>query len=74
MQKIGCGISSPAHKRAAGIKKDILEAIAKGELNPGEECCGTVIATYTLSEGELARKEMEVHGKKIPQLQLHKAL
>ena len=74
MQKFGCGISFPAHKRAAGIKKDILEAIAKGELNPGEECCRRVIATYTLSEGELARKEVEVHGRKIPLQQLRKAL
>ena len=55
-------------------KKKILEAIAKGELNPGEECCGTVKATYTLSEGELARKEVEVHGRKIPLLQLRKFL
>ena len=74
LEKFGCGVSFPAHKRAAGIKEDIAEAIANGEVNLGEECCGTPIANYTLENGKLARKEVEVQGRKISMLDLRRSL
>ena len=70
LEKFGCGVSFPAHKRAAGIKG----ALPNGELNPGEECCGTLIANYTLENSELARKEVDVQGRKISMLDLRGSL
>ena len=72
MQKFGCGISSPAHKRAAGIKKRYLRSHRQGGTQPWRRTLRDRDSNHTHF-----RKESLPERKwrqKIPLLQLHKAL
>ena len=65
----GCNIKFPMHKTSGGIKEDLAKAIEDGLFHPGEEVCSKVLCSFTLSNGEVERKEVEVHGRRVPILE-----
>ena len=72
--KFGCGVSFPVQKNISEIKEDIRQAVNEGRYLQGEECKGTVLVSYTNKNGEVERVEVEVHGSKIPLIELRKHL
>ena len=73
-KSFGCNIKFPMHKTSGGIKEDLAKAIEDGRFHPGEEVCSKVLCSFTLSNGEVERKEVEVHGRRVPMLDLRKRI
>ena len=65
-----CGVSFPVGKSTKKIKEDIQKAVEEGRYNLGEDCTGTILCKYTLSNGDVEQRQLEVHGRKISLLDL----
>ena len=70
----GCDVTYPANNTSQKIIDDIRAAIASNRFNIGEECCSTLIYKYSLTNGDIDRKEVQVYGRKIPMLELRRYL
>ena len=68
--RLPSGIAQPMHVTHKGIKNDIRKAVHGGRFNLGEECTGTVLCKYFLSDGQIKLKEVPIHGRKIPMHEL----
>lgn len=69
-----CGVTHPVQKRHIGIKEDIKQAVQDGRYSIGEECTGTVLCKYTLADGRVVPRELQVYGCKVPMIELRQRL
>lgn len=69
-----CGVTQPVQPTTDQIKSSIREAVESGRYTPGEECTGTVLCRYKLSNGKVRTEKIPVHGRKIPMIEVRRRL
>lgn len=70
----GGEILVPCHKTAEQVKADWEEMIQSGRLTLGEPCAPYKLTKYAIVDGEIRKTEMNIHGRKIPLLDIRQKL
>ena len=70
----GNEISMPTMPTVACIKEDIKEMLMSGKLTLGEPCAPFVLKKVSIVDGQLVSTQCEIHGRKIPLLEIRKRL
>jgi len=70
----GGEISVPCHKTAEQVKADWEEMIQSGRLTLGEPCAPYKLTKYAIVDGEIRKTETNIHGRKIPLLDIRQKL
>lgn len=70
----GGEISVPCHKTAEQVKADWEEMIQSGRLTHGEPCAPYKLTKYAIVDGEIRKTETNIHGRKIPLLDIRQKL
>ena len=68
-------MKSPSNPPPTAVKQQIATMVESGALTLGETCAPYTLVRYvTNSDGSVISKEVKVHGRKVPLLQLRQKL
>lgn len=60
----------PCHKTVEAVKEDWVKMIESGELTLGEPCTPYKVTRCAVVNGKIKKIEYEVHGRKVPLLDM----
>ena len=70
----GCGVSIPSNPSIGDIEAEIRSMITSGRFTLGEPCAPYTITKYKMINGVLTPREIQIHGRKVPLVEIRQRL